>query len=212
MKLSSCCLCSLFPLCLHSLFPLCLCSLFPICLCSLFPVSMYSLFPLCLYSLFLFVQSVSSFLYSLFPLCAVCFLFAQSFSSLSVQSVSLCLCSLFRFVCAVCFLLCHNGDAEQTTTTYTHCLRHCMQRFFKIPFVSHTQSQKQKVRQASETEREKQKQVWKAPVMCRNLYSTHIDRTRDVSKFLLHPCRHDPRCVLFFIPSLSTGPVMCRSL
>ena len=91
--------------------------------------SLCSLFPLCLYSLFLFVQSVSSFLYSLFPLCAVCFLFAQSFSSLSVQSVSLCLCSLFRFVCAVCFLLCHNGDAGQTTATSTHCLRHCMQRF-----------------------------------------------------------------------------------
>ena len=82
-------------------------------------------------SLFLFVQSVSSLsvqsvssLCSLFPLCTIVFLF--------VQSVSLCLCNLFRFVCAVCFLLCHNGDAEQTTATSTHCLRHCMQRFSKF--------------------------------------------------------------------------------
>ena len=49
-------------------------------------------------------------------------------------------------------------------------------------------------------------------VMCRFLYSTPIDRTRDESYYLFHPYRQDPWCVVLFIPPLSTGPVMCRFL
>ena len=48
--------------------------------------------------------------------------------------------------------------------------------------------------------------------MCCIIYSTPIDRTRDVSFSLFHPYRQDPWCVVFFIPPLSTRPVMCRFL
>ena len=48
--------------------------------------------------------------------------------------------------------------------------------------------------------------------MSRIIYSTPIDRTRDVLYYLFHPYRQDPWCVVFFISPLSTGPVMCRFL
>ena len=41
-------------------------------------------------------------------------------------------------------------------------------------------------------------------------HSTPIDRTRDVSYSLFYPYRQDMRCVVFFIPPLSTGHAMCR--
>ena len=187
--------------------------------------------------------------------CTVCFLFVQPVSSLSVQSVSY-LYSLFLFVCAICFLLRHNGDAEQTTATSTHCLRHCMQRFPKfLLFLTLSLRIKSCGRLLRQSVRNKSK-FGKGPwcviifilslstgtVMRRILYSTPIDRTRDVSYSLFHPYRQDPWCVLysllhpyrqdpwcvsyslfhpyrqdpwcvvFFIPPLSAGPVMCRIL
>ena len=106
---------------------------------------------------FLSVQSVSS-LIVLFPLCAACFLFVQSVSSLPVQSVSslsvqsvssltvlfpLCVCNLFpslpQWRCGT------NNGHIYTLSASLHAT------FSKLPFVSHTQSQDQKLRQAFET-------------------------------------------------------------
>ena len=160
--------CLLFVCAVCLLFVCAVCFLFACAVCFLFGQSV-SLCAVCFLFVctvcFLFVQFVSS-LYNRFPLCTVCF-------ALSVQSVSFCLCSLFpslpQWWCGT------NNGHIYTLSAALHAT------LFKISFVSHTQSQKQKVRQASETECEKQKQVWKAPVMYRNLYSTPIDRTRDVS-------------------------------
>ena len=96
----------------------------------------------------------------------------------------LCLCSLFpplpQWRCG------KNNDHIYTLSASLHAT------LSQIPFVSHTQSQDQMLRQVSERECEKQKQIWKGPVMCRILYSTPTDRTRDVSCSLFHPYRQDP--------------------
>ena len=78
-----------------------------------------------------------------------------------------------------------------------------------LTFVSHTQAHK--LQQTSET-------VWQTKWILERardvLYSlSHPYRqNRYVSICLFHPYRHDPWCVVFFIPPLTTGPVMCRWL
>ena len=126
--------------------------------------------PLKMKLMLLSVQSVSS-LCSLFPVCLY-------------SRFPPCLCSLFpplpQWRCGT-----NNGHIYTLSVSLHATLS-------KIPFVSHTQSQNQTLRQASETKCEKQKQIWKGPVMCRNLYCTPIGRTRDVSYSLFHPYRQDP--------------------
>ena len=117
-----------------------------------------------------------------------------------------------------------------------------IRRAFQTSIVNRHQKKKKKRKSEREREREKKKKRRKKErpavsilslpslstglVMCRSLYSTPIDRTRDVSYSLFHPYRQDPWCVVFFIPSyqqdawcviffippLSTGPVMCHIL
>ena len=191
MKLSSCCLCSLFPLCAA-------CFLFVCAVCFLFACAVCFLF-LCTVC-FLFV-------------CTVCFLFDCTVSSLCVQSVSFSATMVMRnkqrpHLHTVCVTAC---NVFQTSFCFSHSVSSCVgnrAEHFKLTggfegllepdlhcealasYMRPLSSKRETVKLLS-VQSVSSSVTMAMRTVCLYSYSIPMDRTHDMSYSLFHPYRQD---------------------
>ena len=217
MKLSSCCLCSLFPLCAACfLFVCAVCFLFLCTVCFLCVCTVCFLFDCTV--CFLFVQPVSS-----LSVQSVSYLPVQSVSSLSVQSVSSLTVLSVSSLCvqSVSFSATMAMRNKQRPHLHTVCVTAC--NVFQNSFCfSHSVSSCVGNRAEHFKLTGGFEGLLEPDLHCEALasYMRPLSSKRETVKLLSCLCNLFPppsqwrcgQCVFTVIPSLSIGPMICRIL